>query len=107
MWKRSEGGRKVDCQQVEAALMAYLKDGLAPTRRQVIEGHLAVCDACARSVQQAQILESELRLQAARHTPTLSPEASARIREAVYRRMRRGLIITTTSLENCATEQDM
>jgi anti-sigma factor RsiW len=83
----------VDCQQVEASLMTYLKDGLSPTRRQAIEDHLAGCDACTRSVQQAQILESELRFQAAHHNPPLSPEASARIRERVYRRMRRGLIM--------------
>jgi hypothetical protein len=93
MWKRSEGGRTVDCQQVEAALMAYLKEGLSPTRRQAIEDHLAACEACTRSLQQAQVLESELRLQAAHHNPTLSLEASTRIRERVYRRMRRGLIM--------------
>jgi anti-sigma factor RsiW len=93
MWKRSESRRTVDCQQVEAELTAYLKGGLSPTRRQVSEDHLAACDACTRSVQQAQILESELRLQAARHNPILSVEASARIRERVYRRMRRGLVM--------------
>jgi hypothetical protein len=85
--------KTVDCQQVEAALTAYLKDGLSPARSQAVEDHLATCDACTRSVQQAQILESELRLQAARHSPTLSPEASVRIREQVYRRMRRGLMM--------------
>lgn len=93
MWKRSERTKKVDCQQVEAWLIAYLKDGLSPRRRQMVEDHLAACAACARSVQQTQILDSELRLQAARHRPTLSAEASARIHERVYRRMRRGLIM--------------
>jgi|GEM_PF-6127990 len=93
MWKRSERRKTVDCQQVEAALMTYLKDGLSPTRRQAIEDHLAACDACTRSVQQAQVLESELRIQAAHHDPILSVKASARIRERVYKRMRRGLIM--------------
>jgi formylglycine-generating enzyme required for sulfatase activity len=93
MRKRSERIRTVDCQQLEATLTAYLKDVLPLTRRQAVEEHLATCDACTRSVQQAQILESELRLQAARHNPTLSPQASVRIREQVYRRMRRGLMM--------------
>jgi hypothetical protein len=96
MWKRSEGTKKVDCQKVEAWLIAYLKDGLSPQHRQMVEEHLAACEACARSVQQAQILESQLRLQAAHHTPTLSADASARIHERVYRRMRRGLIMQRT-----------
>jgi anti-sigma factor RsiW len=90
MWKRSERRRTVDCQQVEVWLIAYLKEGLSPARRQLVEDHLAACDACTRSVQQAQTLEAELRLQAARHNPTLSPEASARINERVYRRIRPG-----------------
>jgi uncharacterized protein (DUF2267 family) len=96
MWKKPERRKTVDCQHVEAALIAYLKDGLSPTRRQAVEDHLAACDACARSVQQAQILESELRLQAARHNPTLSPEAVTRIHERVYKRMRRGLMMQRT-----------
>lgn len=93
MWKKPERKKTVDCRQVEATLIAYLKDGLTPARRQVVEDHLAACDACTRSVQQAQILESELRLQAAGYNPTLSPEASARIHERVYKRMRRGLMV--------------
>jgi hypothetical protein len=96
MWRRSERRTTVDCRHVEAALTAYLKDGLSPARRQAVEDHLAACDTCARSVQQAQILESELRLQAARHDPILSTEAAARIHERVYKRMRRGLILQRT-----------
>ena len=96
MRKRSERTQKVDCQQVDTWLIAYLKGGLSPTRRQAMEDHLATCDACARSVQQTQILESELRLQAARHNPTLSAKASARIHERVYGRMRRGLVMQRT-----------
>ena len=96
MWKRSEGRKTLDCQQVESALIAYLKDGLSPAHHQVVGKHLTACDACTRSVEQAQILESELRLQAARHNPTLSPEASVRIHERVYKRMRRGLILQRT-----------
>jgi hypothetical protein len=96
MWKRSERRRTVDCRHVEAALTAYLKDGLSPARRQAVEDHLTACGACTHSVQQAEILESDLRLQAARHNPTLSTEASARIHERVYRRMRRALIVQRT-----------
>jgi formylglycine-generating enzyme required for sulfatase activity len=77
-------------------LIAYLKEGLSPERRQLVEDHLAACGDCTRSVQQAQTLEAELRLQAARHNPTLSPGASARIHERVYRRMRRGLMMQRT-----------
>jgi formylglycine-generating enzyme required for sulfatase activity len=96
MWNMPERRKTVDCQHVEAALIAYLKDGLSPLHRQAVEDHLAACDACTRSVQQAQILESELRLQTIRHNPILSPEATARVHERVYKRMRRGLIMQRT-----------
>ena len=60
-------------------LTAYLKDGLAPVRRQAVEDHLAICDACTRSVQQAQTLEAGLRLQAAHHHSHQQADDQARI----------------------------
>ena len=96
MWTRLGRKREINCQQVEAWLMAYLKEGQSPAHRQAVEHHLATCDACARSLRHAQTLEAELRLQAARHQPALTSEASARIQERVYKRMRRGLIVQRT-----------
>jgi LCP family protein required for cell wall assembly len=85
--------REIQCQQVEAWLVAYLKEGLSRADSRAVEGHLATCDACTRSLRDARTLEAELRLQAARHQPVLAPEASARIQERVYKRMGRGLIV--------------
>ena len=96
MWTRLGRKQEINCQQVEAWLMAYLKEGQSPAHRQAVEDHLATCDACARSLWHAQTLEAELRLQAARHQPVLASEASARIQERVYKRMRRGLIVQRT-----------
>jgi hypothetical protein len=96
MWNRLGRKGEISCQQVEAWLMAYLKEGLSPRQTQRVKEHLAVCDSCTRSLREAQILDAELRVQAARHQPILAPEASARIQEAVYRRMRRGLIVQRT-----------
>ena len=93
MWRKPRHQGTIDCRQVEAALTAYLKGGLSAARRQAIDEHLAACETCTRSLQQTQVLESELRIQAAHHNPTLSATASARINERVYRRMRRGLIM--------------
>lgn len=92
-----KGRRKVSCRQVDAWLMAYLKDGLAPDRRAAVDEHLAGCEVCRHAVRDARALEAGLRLEATRYNPTLSPTASARIQERVYRRMRRGLIMQRTS----------
>jgi LCP family protein required for cell wall assembly len=73
--------------------MAYLKDGLSPAQAQMVKKHLVICDVCTRSLREAQILDAELHVQAARHQPVLSSEASARIQDTVYKRMRRGLIM--------------
>jgi LCP family protein required for cell wall assembly len=96
MWNRLGRKREISCRQVEAWLMAYLKEGLAPVQTQRVKEHLAVCDVCTRSLREAQILDAELRVQAARHQPVLAPEASGRIQDEVYRRMRRGLIMQRT-----------
>jgi multiple sugar transport system substrate-binding protein len=93
MWNWFGRKRKLSCQGVEAQLMAYLKGGLSPAHREAVHGHLATCDACARSVREAQALEAKLVKQAHSHCPRLSPQASARIHERVYKRMRRGLIM--------------
>jgi len=76
--------------------MAYLKEGLPPVQRQAVKEHLTACDVCTRSMREAQILDAELRVQAARHRPVLAPDASVRIQNTVYRRMRRGLIMQRT-----------
>lgn len=89
MWNRLVHKGEISCQRVEAWLMAYLKEGLSPVQTQRVNEHLAVCDGCTRSLREAQILDAELRVQAARHQPVLAPEASTRIQDAVYRRMRR------------------
>ncbi len=73
--------------------MAYLKRGLDDDRQQTIRNHLATCDACARSLRETKTLETQLYAQAARHRPMLSPQASARVQERVYRRMRRAIIM--------------
>lgn len=96
MWNRLGHKREISCQQVETWLMAYLKEGLSPVQRQAVKEHLAACDICTRSLQEAQILDAELCVQAARHRPILASEASARIQDTVYRRMRRGLIMQRT-----------
>ncbi len=96
MWTRLGRKQEPDCQQVEAWMMAYLKEGLSPQDRQVVEEHLAACAACTHSLWEARSLDAELRVQAARHQPSLAPEASARIQERVYKRMRRGLIVQRT-----------
>jgi len=96
MWSRLGRKGEISCQQVEAWLMAYLKEGLSPVQTQKVKEHLAVCDVCTQSLREAQSLDAELRVQAARHQPVLAPEASARIQDAVYRRMRRGLIMQRT-----------
>jgi ABC-type glycerol-3-phosphate transport system substrate-binding protein len=95
MLERASG--RVSCRLVDAWLVAYLKGGLPPRRRRAVDEHLAGCEACRRAVRDARALESGLRLEAARDNPTLSPMASARIQERVYRRMRRGLIVQRTS----------
>jgi hypothetical protein len=92
MLERARRG-KVSCRQVDAWLVAYLKDGLSPRRRQAVDEHLAGCDACRRALRDARALEAGLRLEAARDNPTLSPTASARIQERVYKRMRRSMTV--------------
>ncbi len=92
MWSRRADRRALTCQQVESMLTAYLEDGLTPEYRAAFQDHLANCPSCGRSLRQAQAMESALRLQTTRR-PMLSPEASARIRERVYTRMRQGLIV--------------
>jgi multiple sugar transport system substrate-binding protein len=77
--------------------MAYLKGGLSASRRQAIHSHLSSCDSCATSVLEAEALEAELYAEAARRHPTLSPEASDRIQEQIYRRIRMGLVIQRTT----------
>jgi LCP family protein required for cell wall assembly len=96
MWNRLGRKGEIGCRQVQDRLMAYLKEGLSPGQTQRVKEHLAICDGCARSLREAQILDAELRVQAARHQPVLAPEASARIQDAVYRCMRRGLIVQRT-----------
>ena len=93
MWKRSSRKRELTCQQVKAQLLAYLDGKLSPARQQAIRAHLAVCDACARSAREIEDMEARLFTAAARHRPRLSPQASARIQERVYRRMRVALVV--------------
>jgi multiple sugar transport system substrate-binding protein len=92
-----KGRRKVSCRQVDAWLMAYLKDGLAPDRRAGVDEHLAGCEVCRHAMRNARAMEAGLRLEAARYKPTLSPTASARIQERVYRRMRRSMVTQRVS----------
>ena len=96
MWNRLAHKGEISCQQVEAWLMAYLKEGLSPVQERRVKEHLAVCDVCTQSLREAQILDAQLSVQASRRQPVLAPEASARIQDAVYRRMRRGLMMQRT-----------
>lgn len=96
MWKRSSRKRELTCQQVKAQLLAYLDGKLGPTRQQAIRAHLAVCEACAQSTREIEDMEARLFTAAARHRPRLSPQASARIQERVYRRMRVALVVRRT-----------
>lgn len=88
----------ITCRQVSDQMTAYLKQALPVTQQQAINNHLLTCDACALALQEARVLEAELWAGAAAlaRRPTLSPEASLRIQEAVYRRMRRSLFLQRT-----------
>lgn len=81
----------VTCAQVEANLFAYLQRDLPAAQLMALQGHIDQCDACAQALTEARLLDGELRMAANRQPASLSPEASLRIQEQVYRRMRRAL----------------
>ena len=84
------------CRHVRPNLLAYQYGALSPRHKARITRHLDQCDACRQAMAESGNLEQELRWQAARSRPSLSPEASARIQQAVYRRMRRALFLQRT-----------
>jgi hypothetical protein len=82
------------CSAVEQDMVAYLKGGLPPGRREAFRQHCLACAQCDQAVQQARALEAELRLEALRvrrGIPPISADVSAQIQGKVYRRMRRAL----------------
>ncbi|MBE2198019.1 MAG: hypothetical protein IAE79_05375 [Anaerolinea sp.] len=81
----------VTCAQVEANLFAYLQEDLPAARLTALQKHVHQCDTCAQALAEARLLDGELRMAANRQPTSLSPEASLRIQEQVYRRMRRAL----------------
>lgn len=88
---------KLDCRQVESLVTAYLKGGLSPGQRHQFREHLLICDGCTRLVQEAR--EIDARLFESAHLedrPYLTSEASLRIQERLYRRMRRALLFQRT-----------
>ena len=92
--RRPEQG--ATCRHIRANLIAYQYDALSPRHKATITHHLDQCDACRQILLESQTLEQELRWAAARSRPLLSPEASARIQQAVYHRMRRALFLQRT-----------
>jgi hypothetical protein len=73
--------------------MAYIKDGLVGGKLTALEAHLRRCPDCAAVVEEARAMDARLQLAARLDRPVLSPAASARIQERVYRRMRRTLFL--------------
>ncbi|MCA9938967.1 MAG: zf-HC2 domain-containing protein [Anaerolineales bacterium] len=90
------GDGVVGCRHVRAHLTAYQYNALSPRQKAVIARHLDQCDDCRQRLSDGQNLEQELRWEAIRGRAVLTPAASARIQEAVYRRMRRALFLQRT-----------
>lgn len=89
---QADSKQNIFCDQVEVQLVAFLKGGLSPAERRIITRHLSTCDRCALALRDLNTLEAELKVEANRYRPRLSPEASQRIQEQVYRRMRLSLV---------------
>ncbi len=92
MSEHSEDQPNMSCEQVESQLVAYAKKDVPVAEQQAIAAHLASCDACALSLQQLDMIEADLYAEATQYQPHLSLEASQRIQEQVYRRMRLSLV---------------
>ncbi len=84
------------CRHIRANLIAYQYGALSPRHKATITRHLDQCDACQQALAESRNLEQELHWEAARNRPLLSAEASTRIQQAVYRRMRRALFLQRT-----------
>ena len=80
------------CQFVRQRLPDFLHYDLTAVEQRQIKAHLAQCDGCAQRVQEARLLHADLQAEADRYQPRLSPDASLRIQNKVYRRMRRSLV---------------
>jgi ABC-type glycerol-3-phosphate transport system substrate-binding protein len=93
MWKKSDQKQELNCPQVKALWLAYFDGELSETQQEAVHDHLATCAPCAEHARQAQALEKQLFVEARRQRPRLSPQTSAHIRERVYQRVRRGLMI--------------
>jgi len=89
---QADSQQNIFCNQVEAQMVSYLKGGVSPAERRIITRHLSTCDRCALAFRDLNVLEAELKAEAARHRPQLSPAASQRIQQQVYRRMRLSLV---------------
>ncbi|MCA9921517.1 MAG: zf-HC2 domain-containing protein [Anaerolineales bacterium] len=89
---QADSKEQFDCEQVEALLVAYYKGSLSSQPRRAVSRHLSGCDTCAFALREFNMLEAELRAEADRYQPRLSPDASQRIQEQVYRRMRLSLV---------------
>ncbi|MCP5098802.1 MAG: hypothetical protein GY943_24895 [Chloroflexi bacterium] len=95
MMNRSEqnaSNHNIKCEQVDDQLLAYAKGALPSTEQRAIANHIANCDRCALALHELRSLESDLKLEASRYHPQLSPEASQRIQQQVYRRMRLSMV---------------
>ena len=86
----------ITCQQLNKQITAYLRRGLPLAQQEAMAQHLLSCPACSQKIQEAKNLESELVSEAALNQPKLSQDASLRIQEEVYNRMRRTLLIQRT-----------
>ena len=80
------------CPLVQQWLPGYLRYELTAVQHQQIQAHLAQCDSCTQLVQEARLLDADLRAEADRFRPRLSHDASLRIQHQVYRRMQRSLV---------------
>ena len=88
---RNNAQTDVVCRLVEQWLPGYLRNELTAMQRRQVQAHLAECDKCAQLVQEARLLDAELQAEANYYQPRLSGEASLRIQNQVYRRIRRSL----------------
>lgn len=80
------------CEQVNALMLPFLQGSLLSVQQQRLLAHVQGCDRCAQRLAEAQALDDLLYSEAARQRPYLSPDASLRIQENVYRKMRRSLV---------------
>ena len=70
----------MDCERIEASLLAVIDGRAASEERERVEGHLAVCGACARRMEQMRAVWSDLEsLPAIEPSPSFDARLRARM----------------------------